>query len=78
MYCPERPAANLLLHQILVDAMFGGAIILAVAVLGSCIERFLQQPRQSRLAEGSQEKGMLVGSHLYVVSRGGGCSSLVS
>lgn len=29
----ERPAANLLLHQILVDAMLGAAVIFAVAVL---------------------------------------------
>jgi hypothetical protein len=29
----KRPPANLLLHEILVDAVLGGAIILAVAVL---------------------------------------------
>lgn len=37
----ERAAANLLLDQVLVDAVLGGAVILAVAVLGARIERFL-------------------------------------
>lgn len=34
-------AANLLLDQVLVDAVLGGAVILAVAVLGAGIEGFL-------------------------------------
>jgi hypothetical protein len=35
-------AANLLLDQVLVDAVLGGAVILAVAVLGAGIEGFLR------------------------------------
>ena len=41
MHGSKRPAADLLLHQILVDAVLGSAVVLAVAVLGPCIERFL-------------------------------------
>ena len=37
----ERAAANLLLDQVLVDAVLGGAVIFAVAVLGARIEGFL-------------------------------------
>jgi hypothetical protein len=37
----EGTPANLLLDQILVDAVLGGAVILAVAVLGARIEGFL-------------------------------------
>lgn len=36
----EGAAADLLLDQILVDAVLGGAVILAVAVLGARVERF--------------------------------------
>jgi hypothetical protein len=39
--CAKRPAANLLSHQVLVDAVLGSAVILAVTVLGTRIERFL-------------------------------------
>lgn len=42
MHRAKRPPANLLLHQILVDAVLGRAIIFAVAVLGPRIERFLR------------------------------------
>lgn len=41
MYGAKRPPSDLLLYQVLVDAVFGCAIILAVAVLGACIECFL-------------------------------------
>jgi hypothetical protein len=41
MHCAKRPPSNLLLYQVLVDAVLGGAIILAVAVLGPGIEGFL-------------------------------------
>jgi hypothetical protein len=37
----KRPPANLLAHQVLVDAVLGGAVIFAVAVLGARIEGFL-------------------------------------
>lgn len=37
----KRAAANLLLDQVLVDAMLGAAVIFAVAVLGARIEGFL-------------------------------------
>ena len=37
----EGAAADLLLDQVLVDAVLGGAVILAVAVLGARVERFL-------------------------------------
>ena len=37
----ERAAPDLLLDQVLVDAVLGGAVIFAVAVLGARIERFL-------------------------------------
>lgn len=38
-------AADLLADQVLVDAVLGGAIILAVAVLGAGIERLLRRVR---------------------------------
>lgn len=37
----ERAAANLLLYDILIDAVFGAPIILTSDVLGSSIECFL-------------------------------------
>jgi hypothetical protein len=37
----KRAPPNLLLHQILVDAVLGGAVILAVTVLRARIQRFL-------------------------------------
>jgi hypothetical protein len=40
-------ATNLLLDQVLVDAVLGAAVILAVAVLGARIERFLRPVRLS-------------------------------
>lgn len=40
--CAKGAAPNLLLDQVLVDAVLGGAVIFAVAVLGARIERFLQ------------------------------------
>jgi hypothetical protein len=42
VYCSKRPPANLLPYQVLIDAVLGGAVILAVAVLGPRIERFLR------------------------------------
>ena len=39
--CAERASSNLLLDQVLVDAVLGGAVIFAVAVLGARIEGFL-------------------------------------
>jgi hypothetical protein len=39
----KGPAANLLLDEVLVDAMLGGPVILAVAILGASIEGFLRQ-----------------------------------
>ena len=39
--CAEGASANLLLDQVLVDAVLGGAVIFAVAVLGARIEGFL-------------------------------------
>jgi len=38
---PKRTTANLLLYEVLVYTMFGGAVITAVAIFGSRIERFL-------------------------------------
>lgn len=37
----ERASPNLLLDQVLIDAVLGGAVIFAVAVLGARIEGFL-------------------------------------
>jgi len=48
----ERAAANLLLDQVLVDAVLGAAVILAVAVLGAGIERFLAQSAAALTAVG--------------------------
>jgi hypothetical protein len=42
MHCSKRAPANLLLDQVLVDAVLGGPVILAVAVLGARVERFLR------------------------------------
>lgn len=44
-------AADLLLDQVLVDAVLGGAVILAVAVLGARVERFLLGHQQHVRAE---------------------------
>lgn len=41
MHCAEGPSANLLLDYILVDPVFGGAIILTCGILRSSIQRFL-------------------------------------
>ena len=50
---PKRPPADLLLDEILVDAVLCGAVILAVAVLGPRIERFLCGVRLWRCHWGS-------------------------
>lgn len=47
----EGAAADLLLDQVLVDAVLGGAVILAVAVLGARVERFLLGHQQHVRAE---------------------------
>lgn len=38
---PERPTSNLLLDHILIDPVFGGAIVLARRILGAGVQRFL-------------------------------------
>jgi len=67
-------AANLLLHQILVDAVLGGAVILAVAVLGSGIEGFLRRVR----ATTTLSRLLLPRKSHLDASRGGGCALVVS
>jgi hypothetical protein len=67
---PKRPPADLLLDKILVDAVLGGAVILAVAVLGPRIECFLCRASGSGVLTGSGG-----GAHLY--SSGRGCCPLV-
>ena len=47
----EGAAADLLLDQVLVDAVLGGAVILAVAILGARVERFLLGHQQHVRAE---------------------------
>ena len=47
----EGAAADLLLDQVLVDAVLGGAVILAVAVLGARVERFLLRHQRHVRAE---------------------------
>jgi hypothetical protein len=43
MHCPERPAAYLLLDNILIDAMLRNTVVLAGDIFGSCVEGFLQR-----------------------------------
>jgi hypothetical protein len=41
MHCPERPAAYLLLDNILIDAMLRNTVVFAGDIFGSCVEGFL-------------------------------------
>ena len=42
MNCAERTPANFLLDNVLVDSMLSGPIVLAIAIFGPGIQRFLQ------------------------------------
>ncbi len=49
MHGPKRPSTNLLLDDILIDAMLPLAVVRAVGELGSSIERFLGDISCTRL-----------------------------
>ena len=70
--CAKGAPSNLLLDQVLVDAVLGGAVIFAVAVLGARIEGFLA-PLASRRGAGAMPQCQ------YLYSSGArGCSAVVS
>jgi hypothetical protein len=48
MHSAERPAAYLLLDDVLIDAVLGAPVIFAVAVLGAGIECFLSDQARVR------------------------------
>jgi hypothetical protein len=63
MYGAKGAPSNLLLDQVLVDTMLGGSVILAVAVLGPRVERFLQglSAEKRVIEEGFEGNGPLHG-----------------
>jgi hypothetical protein len=62
MHCSKRSPPNLLLYQVLVDAVLGGAIILTVAVLGPRVECFLRANVSAKSRTLKGEQGILKSS----------------
>ena len=71
MYCAERAPSDLLFNDVLVDAMDGRSIVLAICVFRSRIQRLLWVATLERADRQAPLEGSII-PELFVVSRGAG------